>query len=83
MEAMSTGLPVITTDVPGCRETVIDGVNGLLIPPYNSEALAEAMKNFIENPGLITSMGRESRRIAVGEFNVHEKDFQVLKCLGL
>jgi glycosyltransferase involved in cell wall biosynthesis len=83
MEAMSAGLPVITTDVPGCRETVIDGVNGLLIPPYNSEALAEAMKNFIENPGLITSMGRESRRIAVGEFNVHEKDFQVIKCLGL
>lgn len=83
MEAMSTGLPVITTDVPGCRETVINWVNGLLIPPYNSDALAEAMIKFIENPGLITSMGRESRRIAVGEFNVHEKDFQVLKCLGL
>ena len=40
-EAMAIGRAVITTDVPGCRETVVDGVNGFLVPKWNPEALAE------------------------------------------
>jgi glycosyltransferase involved in cell wall biosynthesis len=68
---MAMGRPVITTDVPGCRDTVVDGVNGFLVPVRNSGALAEAMVRFIENPNLIETMGRESRRLAVERFDVH------------
>jgi len=50
LEAMSMGRPVITTDAPGCRETVEEGVNGFLVPVKDSQALAEAMEKFIEQP---------------------------------
>lgn len=68
-EAMAVGRPVITTNVPGCRETVIDGQNGFLIPPWNEEALAEKMIAFIEQPDLVLSMGRASRDIALEKFD--------------
>ncbi|AHE61807.1 TPA: glycosyltransferase family 4 protein [Escherichia albertii] len=68
-EAMAVGRAIITTDVPGCRETVIDGRNGFLIPPWNAEALAEKMFVFIEQPDLILTMGRTSREIALEKFD--------------
>ncbi|EKJ8217898.1 glycosyltransferase family 4 protein [Citrobacter sedlakii] len=68
-EAMAIGRPVITTDVPGCRETILDGVNGLMVPPYDAEALAEAMIFFIKEPQNIIVMGRESRIIAEQRFD--------------
>jgi|SRR5690554_758742 len=68
-EAMAIGRAVITTDVPGCRETVIDGVNGFIVPPWSSLALAEKMISFIEQPELIEKMGRESFRIAQEKFD--------------
>ena len=49
LEAMSMGLPIITTDVAGCRETVIQGENGFLAPKGDAEALAERMIWFFEN----------------------------------
>lgn len=63
-EAMAIGCAVITTDVPGCRETVIDGVNGYIVPPWNAEALAEKMLYLLANPELVSKMGLESRKIA-------------------
>ncbi|MGQ9695995.1 MAG: glycosyltransferase family 4 protein [Thermodesulfobacteriota bacterium] len=68
-EAMAMGRPVITTDVPGCRETVIDGLNGFLIPPRDPVSLAQAMERFIHEPELIERMGRESRRLAEEPFD--------------
>ena len=68
-EAMAVGRPVITTDVPGCRETVIDGVNGFLIPPWSPEVLAEKMIYFIENVSAIELMGMESNKIAREKFD--------------
>lgn len=68
-EAMSIGRPVITTDVPGCRETIKHGLNGFMIPPWNVELLAEAMINFIVNPQQVISMGKESRRMAEEKFD--------------
>ncbi len=77
-EAMAMGRPVITTDVPGCRDTVVNGVNGFLIPPRDVEALAEKMEIFIQRPDLIHTMGQASRGIAEERFNVHEVNGRLL-----
>jgi glycosyltransferase involved in cell wall biosynthesis len=82
-EAMAMARAVITTDVPGCRETVIDGVNGFLIPPRNARALAHAMEKFILNPVLIEIMGKESRRIAEERFNVHHANKRILQVMQI
>lgn len=68
-EAMAIGRAVITTDVPGCRETVVEGLNGFLIPPWNAKILAEKMIYFIENPQEILRMGLQSHQIAVERFD--------------
>ncbi|MBI1730862.1 glycosyltransferase family 4 protein [Candidatus Acetothermia bacterium] len=69
LEAMAMELPVITTDVPGCRETVNDGENGYLIPPRNSEALAQALERLTGNPKLRQTMGKRSREIVESRFS--------------
>ena len=71
-EAMAMGRPVITTDVPGCRQTVIDGDNGFLVPVRNVDALVEKMLVFIKHPELIGPMGQESRRLAEECFDVNK-----------
>ncbi len=70
MEAASMGLPIVTTDVIGCRETVDDGVNGFLIPPQNVHALADAIEKLIINPSLRQKMGNAGREKAVREFDI-------------
>ncbi|MFP5465619.1 MAG: glycosyltransferase, partial [Gammaproteobacteria bacterium] len=77
------GRPVITTDAPGCRETVVDGENGYLVPVRDVDALAERMIRFIEQPGLIDSMGRRSRRLAEERFDVRRINAQILEILGI
>ncbi len=64
--------PVITTDAPGCRETVVHGVNGFLVPPRDANALAEAMEQFIRQPDLIITMGQASRRLAEERFDARQ-----------
>lgn len=71
LEAMSMGRPVITTDAPGCRETVIDSYNGYLVPVKSVDGLVKAMEEFILNPELISTMGKASRKIAEDKFDVH------------
>ena len=71
-EAMAMARPIITTDAPGCRETVIPGVNGFLVPVRDVDALVSAMERFINEPELIERMGKESRRIAEERFDVHK-----------
>lgn len=78
-EAMATGRAVITTDMPGCRETVIDGLNGFLVPPRNPRKLAKTMEIFIRNKDLIKKMGYESRKLAEQKFNVMEKNKIIIK----
>lgn len=72
LEAMAMGRPIITTDAPGCRETVVDGVNGFLIPVQNVAALVEKMEYFIQNPRSCYTMGVESRKIVAQKFDVHQ-----------
>ncbi|WP_373331803.1 glycosyltransferase family 4 protein [Thiopseudomonas alkaliphila] len=79
LEAMSMGRAIITTDAPGCRETVVNGVNGYLVPVRNSEALVEAMIKLIEKPALIASMAIESRRIAEEKYDVNIVNEQMIK----
>lgn len=82
-EAMAIGRPVITTDVPGCRETVVDGVNGFLVPKWNPEALAEKMCYFIENPEQINIMGLESYKMAQENFDVSKVNKKLFEIMGL
>ncbi len=82
-EAMAMGRAVITTDAPGCRETVDEGVNGFLVPVRNVPALTQAMLRFVENPALIAAMGHESRRLAEKRFDVHAINARLLKILGI
>ncbi|MFP3945078.1 MAG: glycosyltransferase family 4 protein, partial [Alphaproteobacteria bacterium] len=82
-EAMAMGRPVITTDNTGCRETVADGVNGFMVPVRDPAALAGAMRKFIEQPDLIETMGRESRRLAEERFDVHAINRQILAEMGI
>jgi len=83
LEAMSMGKPIITTDSPGCRETVIDGDNGYLIPPKDEIALKQAMNKFIDNPALIKEMGQKSREIALEKYDVHKVNQFMIEKMGL
>ena len=71
MEAMSMARPCIVTDVPGCREVVEDGKNGLLVPLKNPAALAEAMERLCANPELLVSMGACGRELAAEKFDAN------------
>jgi glycosyltransferase involved in cell wall biosynthesis len=83
LEAMAMGRPVITTDAPGCRETVTDGENGFLVPPRTVEPLVEAMERFILHPELIAAMGLRSREIAENKFDVHKVNAQMVREMEL
>ena len=82
-EAMAMARPVITTDAPGCRETVIDGKNGFLVPVRDAKALADSMERFILQPELIERMGKASRLIAEERFDVHKVNQVILREMGL
>lgn len=72
LEAMAVGRPIITSDAPGCRETVINQKNGFLVPVRDVESLAKKMRFFIENPDMIIEMGDESNKIAVNKYDVNK-----------
>lgn len=82
-EAMAIGRAVITTNVPGCRETVVDGVNGFLVEKWDPQALAEKMVYFIENPEQIAIMGYESHKMAQKKFDADEVNKRLLTILDL
>jgi glycosyltransferase involved in cell wall biosynthesis len=69
LEAMACGLPVVTTDVPGCRETVRDEDNGLLVPARDAAALAAALRRLLEDAPLRRRLGERGRERAVQEFS--------------
>ncbi len=83
LEAMATGRPIITTDTPGCRETVIEGENGFLIPPRDSQRLLEVMTMFATEPQLAIGMGKRSRQLAVDLFDVNIINQQLLTAMNL
>ena len=68
IEAAACGLPLVATDVPGCREVVLHKVNGLLVPPKNSQLLSEAIVELLLDPERRRAMGGESRKLACEVF---------------
>jgi glycosyltransferase involved in cell wall biosynthesis len=83
LEALAVGRPVITTDAPGCRETVIEGENGLMVPPRDSEALYAAMLRLCDDRELRERMGKRSRRLAETKYDVREVNRTILQLAGL
>jgi glycosyltransferase involved in cell wall biosynthesis len=78
LEAAACGLPIVTTDAPGCREVVRDGVNGFLVPVRDASALAVALKKLIGDAGLRRRMGVQSRMRAEKEFGLEKIIAQTL-----
>jgi glycosyltransferase involved in cell wall biosynthesis len=61
LEAAASGLPVVVTNVPGCTDAVLDQRTGILIPPYDSEALADALRKYLDSPALRMEHGLAGR----------------------
>ncbi|AZN65667.1 glycosyltransferase family 1 protein [Acinetobacter johnsonii] len=83
LEAMAMGRAIITTDAPGCRETVIQGENGFLVEVKSVNSLMNAMQEFINNPALIEQMGQRSREIALNKYDVHQVNRHMMQEMGL
>lgn len=83
LEALSTGRAIITCDSVGCRETVVPGENGWLIPPRDPQALAGRMCQFLEHPELIETMGKRSREIAEARFTEEHVAGQMLAAMDI
>ena len=80
IEAAGCGLPLITTDVPGCREVVTHEQDGLLIPPRNADALAAAIARLADDPELCQQLGAAARQRALAEF---DEQIVIEKTLGV
>ena len=84
LEAMAIGRPIITTDVPGCRETVMHGKNGLLVSPKNSKSLANAMMKLLTQTKKKTnSMCRQSYILAKRKYAVDKVNKDIINILNL
>lgn len=83
LEAMSMGRAIITTDAPGCRETVTTGINGYLVPVQAVTELIDAMRQFIEYPILYEQMGSASRVVAVDKYDVRKVNAHMIAEMGL
>lgn len=83
LEAMAVGRAIITTDTPGCRETVKDGYNGFLIPAGDTGALVRAMERFLEGPDIHLRMGSASHSIALEKYDVHKVNAAMIRAMEL
>ncbi|GAB3063863.1 glycosyltransferase family 4 protein [Salinicoccus sesuvii] len=81
LEAMSVGRSIITTDAPGCRETVVEGVNGYLVPVKNVTVLVKRIEAIIKSPKLAQTMGYESFKLAKEKYDVHKVNESILKII--
>jgi len=82
LEAMSTGLPVVATDIRGCREEVVDGVTGFLVPPRDAEALAAAIVKILSSAELAARMGKAARERILATFDERSLVAREVACIG-
>lgn len=83
LESMAMGRAIITTDAPGCRETVINGENGFLVPVKDVNALVDKMIYLCENPEINKAMGQKSYQIAVEKYDVKKVNEVIISTMGL
>jgi glycosyltransferase involved in cell wall biosynthesis len=83
LEAMATGRGVVTTNLPGCRDAVRDGINGLLVPPRDARELARAMRTLANDRTVAELMGARGRAIAEQEYDVRRVNALLLSEMGL
>jgi len=83
LEAMAVGRPIVTTDAPGCRETVVDGLNGFLVRPRSVDDLVAAVSRLARDHELARIMGERSRELAVGKYDVHKVNRAIMSVMGL
>ena len=79
LEAMAAGKPIVTTDAPGCRSTIKEGQNGILVPVKDAIALADALEKLILDKELRLRMGKASREIAVQYFSREKIISEIVK----
>lgn len=72
IEAAAAGKPIVTTDVPGCRDAIVDGVTGILVPAGDSVSLASAIAYLCKNERVRESMGKQARLFALENFNIQD-----------
>jgi len=82
LEAMAMGRPIITTDAPGCRETVINNINGFLVPKYDYLETSRAMRE-LTDANLRSKMGAESRSLCESKFNVLDVNNKLFKEMNI
>lgn len=78
MEAGATGIPSVTTDTPGCRDIIVHGRTGLIVPPRDVDALASAFRTLLQDASLRERLGRQARERVVAEFSVERTSAAVL-----
>ena len=78
IEAMACGLPIVTTNVPGCRELVSGNQNDYLVPPYEYTALANALEKLIKNKSIRIKMGEMNRKYALDHLSEDKINIQTL-----
>ncbi len=83
LEAMSCGRAIITTDAPGCRETVTNGVNGFLVPIKDVQSIVIAMEKMIKNPQLVSDMATNGRNLAETKFDVNLVNKTIMQTMGI
>lgn len=83
LESMAMGRAIITTDAPGCRETVKNGLNGYLVPIKDTDAVVAKMQYLIEYPEIVAQMGKKSREMASEVFDVNKVNDTILKTMGM
>lgn len=83
LEAMASGRPTITTDAPGCRETVEDGVNGYLVPVKDVDAIVAAMERIIADPASTAQMAENARRIAEEKYDVRKVNLKIRETMNI
>ncbi|WP_320171795.1 glycosyltransferase family 4 protein [Maridesulfovibrio sp.] len=83
LEAMSTGRAIVTTDAPGCRETVMEGSNGYKVPTRDVAELEKAIERFILRPDLARTMGEASLEYAAEKYDVNKVNTTIMNFMGL
>ena len=83
LEAMAMGRPIITCDVPGCRETVEHGVNGLLVPVRDPQSLADAIARLLDDPAEAAAMGEAGFALAARKYDVHQVNRAIMDIMEL